>query len=183
MSEQFFEKKPFETPLWHAMRATYRRELDAANRLEQENIGCFIPMQYKLRVRHGRKERVLQPVVRNLLFVHAAPSELQHVKQSLPYLQYITDTRNHQKIIVPDDQMRNFILVAGSNDERLIYLKPQELNLSRGQRVRIRGGVFDGVEGLFLKVKGARSKRIVVRLENFMAVAAEVQPEFVEVIE
>ena len=181
MSEQFFEKKPFETPLWHAMRATYRRELDAANRLEQENIGCFIPMQYKLRVRHGRKERVLQPVVRNLLFVHAAPSELQHVKQSLPYLQYITDTRNHQKIIVPDDQMRRFIAVAGTYDEQLLYFKPEELNLAKGTKVRILGGDFEGQEGIFLKVKGARDRRVVVAIQGVIAVAmATIHPDLIE---
>ena len=37
-----------ETEVWFAMRATYRRELEAMHLLEKANIGCFIPMQYKI---------------------------------------------------------------------------------------------------------------------------------------
>ena len=35
-----------ETEIWYAMRATYRREPDAMRLLENEKMGCFIPMQY-----------------------------------------------------------------------------------------------------------------------------------------
>ena len=37
-----------ETEVWFAMRATYRRELEAMHLLEKANLGCFIPMQYKI---------------------------------------------------------------------------------------------------------------------------------------
>ena len=42
-----------EVEVWHAMRATYRRELDAVHLLEKENLGCFVPMQYKVSIRKG----------------------------------------------------------------------------------------------------------------------------------
>ncbi|WP_455612501.1 UpxY family transcription antiterminator, partial [Bacteroides sp.] len=58
-----------ESEVWYAMRATYRRELDAMRLLEKENLGCFIPMQYKISIKRGKKVRVLLPVVHNLLFV------------------------------------------------------------------------------------------------------------------
>ena len=38
--------------------------------------------------------------------VHARPSDVQRVKSQVTYLQYITDTRSGQKIIVPDSQMQ-----------------------------------------------------------------------------
>ena len=44
-----------ETEVWFAMRATYRRELDAVHLLEKENLGCFVPMQYKVSIRKGKK--------------------------------------------------------------------------------------------------------------------------------
>ena len=62
-----------ETEVWFAMRATYRRELEAMHLLEKANIGCFIPMQYKISICRGRKVRALVPVIRNLVFVHALP--------------------------------------------------------------------------------------------------------------
>ena len=37
-----------EAEIWYAMRATYRREPDAMHLLKKENLGCFIPMQYKI---------------------------------------------------------------------------------------------------------------------------------------
>ena len=69
-----------EVEVWHAMRATYRRELDAVHLLEKENLGCFVPMQYKVSIRKGKKVRTLVPVIRNLvLSMHVLPY-VQRVK-------------------------------------------------------------------------------------------------------
>ena len=172
-----------ETEVWFAMRATYRRELEAMHLLEKANLGCFIPMQYKISIRRGRKVRALVPVIRNLVFVHARPSEVQRFKSQITYLQYITDTRSGQKIIVPDDQMRQFIAVAGTYDEHLIFFSPDEVNLRRGTKVRITGGDFEGYEGVFVKVKGARDRRVVISLQGIIAVAmATIHPDLIEVI-
>ena len=69
-------------------------------------------VQYKISICRGRKVRALVPVIRNLVFVHARPSEVQRFKSQITYLQYITDTRSGQKIIIPDHDMQRFIAVA-----------------------------------------------------------------------
>ena len=92
--------------------------------LDKEGINNFIPMRYEVRIRNGRKRRELVPVISDLIFVHSVQSELQKVKFKLPYFQYMIDIRNGQKIIVPDDQMRQFIAVAGTYDEHLIFSVP-----------------------------------------------------------
>ena len=114
------------------------------------------PMQYKVSIRKGKKVRTLVPVIRNLVFVHARPSDVQRVNSQITYLQYITDTRSGQKIIIPDHEMQRFIAVAGTYNDHLLYFQPEELNLSKGTRVRITGGDFAGQEGIFLKVKARR---------------------------
>lgn len=48
----------------------------------------------------------------------------------------------HQPVIIPDAQMRSFILVAGTYDEAVIYVEPEELKLVKGTKVRITGGVL-----------------------------------------
>ena len=149
-----------ETEIWYAMRATYRREPDAMRLLEKEKMGCFVPMQYKISIKKGKKVRALVPVVHNLLFVHARPSEVKRIKSQVSYLQYITDTRSGQKIIISDSEMQRFIAVAGTYNDHLMYFQPDELNLSKGTKVRITGGDFEGQEGLFLKVKGARDRQL-----------------------
>ncbi|RGN33220.1 UpxY family transcription antiterminator [Bacteroides oleiciplenus] len=172
-----------DSEIWYAMRATYRREPDAMRLLEKENLGCFVPMQYKISIKKGKKVRVLVPVVHNLLFVHARPSELKRVKSQVAYLQYITDTRSGQKIIIPDNEMQRFIAVAGSYSDHLLYFQPDELNLSKGTKVRIIGGDFEGQEGIFLKVKGARDRRVVIAIQGVIAVAmTTIHPNLIEVI-
>ena len=150
---------------------------------EKANLGCFIPMQYKISIRRGRKVRALVPVIRNLVFVHARPSEVQRFKSQITYLQYITDTRSGQKIIIPDHDMQRFIAVAGTYNDHLLYFQPEELNLSKGTKVRITGGDFEGQEGVFLKVKGARDRRVVIAIQGIIAVAmATIHPDLIEVI-
>ena len=172
-----------ETEVWYAMRATYRREPDAMRLLEKEKLGCFIPMQYRISMKKGRKVRVLVPVVHNLLFVHARPADVKRVKSKVTYLQYITDTRSGQKIIIPDNEMQRFIAVAGTYNDHLMYFQPDELNLSKGTKVRIIGGDFEGQEGIFQKVKGARDRRVVIEIQGVIAVAmATIHPDLIEVI-
>lgn len=182
--ELIFAMQRDETPRWFAMRATYRRELDAARLLKDAGIDTFIPMTYVYRIRKGKRVRQLVPVVRNLIFVYACQSHLQQVKNEILFLQYIIDSRTHQKIIVPDEQMRRFIAVTGTYDDQLLYFYPEELNLSKGTRVRIIGGEFEGYEGVFIKVKGVRDRRVVIAVEGVIAVAmTTIHPDLIEVIE
>ena len=45
------------------------------------------------------------------------------------------------------------------------------------------GGDFEGQEGVFLKVKGARDRRVVVEIQGVIAVAmATIHPDLIEVI-
>ena len=170
--------------VWFAMRATYRREMKVKCVLEEEGLVTFIPMRYSVSGRGRQKRRELVPVIHNLIFVYATPEEMQRVKSTLPYLQYMIDTRSRQKIVVPDLQMKRFIEVAGTHDDGLLYFAPEELNLAKGARVRITGGPFEGQEGVFVKVKGARDRRVVVQIQGVIAVAmATVNPDLIEPIE
>ena len=45
------------------------------------------------------------------------------------------------------------------------------------------GGDFEGQEGVFLKVKGARDRRVVIAIQGIIAVAmATIHPDLIEVI-
>ena len=168
---------------WFAMRATYRRGMQIKELLDKQGISNFIPMRYEMQEKNGRKRRMLVPVISDLIFVRAVQSELQWVKDRNPYLQYMIDARNGQKIIVPDEQMRQFIAVAGTYDEHLIFFSTDEVNLRKGTKVRIIGGDFKGYEGIFIKVKGARDRRVVISLQGIIAMAmATLSPDLVEVI-
>ena len=66
-----------ETPIWYAMRATYRRETDAMRLLAKENLGCFVPMQYKISIKKGKKVYFYDNGIRNAVISNFAPLELR----------------------------------------------------------------------------------------------------------
>ena len=79
--------------------------------------------------------------------------------------------------------MARFISVTASCEENLRYYPAGEVNLSKGQKVRITGGIFQGCEGMFVKLKGMRSRKVVIEVKGVMSVAlVSVSPEFIETI-
>ncbi len=163
------------------MRAIFHREMAAKRLLEEEAVEHFIPMRQQTLLIRGRRVRRLVPAIRNLIFVHAAPATVKRIKSRAGYLQYIPDAATGRMIVVPDDQMRRFIAVAGTCDDHLLWLRPEEVNWARGTRVRITGGPFCGQEGVFVKVKGARDRRVVIAVEGVVAVAmATIHPDLIE---
>lgn len=115
----------------------------------------------------------------------ASKEEVSNLKRRVPYLQYITRTINNRNIpiIVPETEMKKFIDITISENNDLIYLQPNEINLNEGTRIRIHGGEFDGYEGYFIKIKGKRNRRVVVNIDSVIAVAIEVTPDLIEVIQ
>lgn len=172
--------------VWFAMSAPYCKELEAQQLLEREDIESFVPLCYKIvKRRDGQKKRVLKPAIPNYIFVRTTRSILQEVKNRILFLQYLTRRENGKNIpiIVPDYQMEQFIRVINTYNENLVFLKPEEVNLKKGTPVRIIGGPFDGIEGIFIKVKGHRNRRVVVQIEGITAVAiAEVTQDLIEVL-
>ncbi len=174
----------YEEIEWFAMRVTYHRELEAQRLLDEKHVENFIPMKYERSERSGKKRLV--PVIHNIIFVRTTASKIAELKKPscIPMLQYMMDQRLGKKITVPEKQMRAFIAVTGTYDESLRFFGPAEINFSKAQKVRITGGIFEGCEGAFVKVKGSRSKKVVVEIKGVVSVAlVSVHPDLVASIE
>lgn len=175
-------KKGREKEVWFAIRVTYNRELKVKADLDARGITCFVPMQYRREERNGVMVKRLVPSVHNLIFIHITPSRMKEYKMSteLP-IRYIMDRETRKPVIVPTAEMENFIKVAGTYEEKLIYLTPNPGDFATGERVRIIGGMFAGAEGIFVRIKGDR--RVVVNVEGLVAVATTfVHPSMIEKI-
>lgn len=170
---------------WFVMRA-YKCEKRAEEALGAEGgLPFFIPKHYAVRSCFGRKQLRLVPVIPGLVFVHASREELLAFKRRHDFLQFTTSRRRaggSECLVVPDEQMEAFIRVASRYEEEVVYCRPEEIDLERGTRVRVVGGAFDGVQGLFVKVRGRRNRRVVVLLDRVAAVTAEVSPDLLEVL-
>ncbi|MDR0955022.1 MAG: UpxY family transcription antiterminator [Rikenellaceae bacterium] len=185
MSTIITSREEIEKVQWFVMSA-YKNERKAEEKLSgKDGLEYFIPKHYAVRVYHGVKSRRLVPVIPNLIFVHASQKQITEFKQSYNFLQFVMWEKSTglEYITVPDQQMDSFIRIASQHEEETtVYYKPEEIDIQRGARVRIHGGRFDGVEGVFMQVKGKRNRRVVVMLEGVMAVAAEVHPDLIEVL-
>lgn len=171
-------------PRWYVMRA-YKCENVAEEKLAALGYEFFIPKHYAIRVYHGVKTKRLLPAIPGLVFVHAHRTCILEFKKQYNFLQFVMWKKSTglEYLTVPDAQMANFMAVARHYEEDITYFAPGEIDIKKGQHVRIHGGKFDGVTGYFMRVQGKRQRRVVVMLDGITAITACVTPDLVEVIE
>lgn len=167
------------TKHWYAIRVTYNREMKVKRELDSLHIENFLPMKYRIITRGDRKVKELIPAIHNLIFVNISSAALKEYKATtiLP-IRYIMNRETREPIVIPETQMKNFIAVAGNITEQIVYLEPNLSNFNKGDKVKIIGGVFEGAEGYFMRIK--RDRRVVVCINGIAAVAtAFVHPSLV----
>ena len=181
MEEKVITKKE-EVQLWYPLRVTYNRELKVKADLDVLGVINFVPMQYRREERNGRMVKRLVPSVHNLIFVKMTPSKMTEYKKTtaLP-IRYIMNRETRRPMTVPEKEMENFIRVAGTYEEKLVYLNPDPGDFAKGERVRVIGGPFAGTEGIFIRVKGDR--RVLINIPGVVAVASTfIHPSMIEKI-
>ncbi len=163
-------KKGREKKVWYAIRVTYNRELKVKEELDARGIVNFVPMQYRREERKGVMVNRLVPSVHNLIFVNITPTGMREYRETTAMpIRYMMNRETHKPITVPDREMENFIKVAGTYKEDLIYLNPDPGDFSTGERVRIIGGDFAGAEGIFVRIK--QDRRVLISIPGVVAVA------------
>lgn len=166
---------------WFPMRVTYSREMKVKRELDRLEIENFVPMKYQLKdadTVHPRRELV--PAINNLIFVRSTQERISELKTSnevlepLRYMMDRTAEKAHEIMTVPDRQMENFMCVASMTDDSVMFLDENTIVGKEGKRVKIMGGMFEGVEGVIRRVK--RCKRVVVALDGIASVAIAYVP-------
>lgn len=194
-----------DATVWFALRATYSRELKVQALLNERGLRTFVPMMWRrCPVKPGMTvkpvkpgmmgtpssptrsgiSRKLVPAVSNLCFVRwtktALDSFIRSFGDASPVTYYWDRTAN-RPLTIPDKAMEDFIAVASTMDEDLIYITEISAKLREGQTVKVKEGPFKGVEGKIVRIR--KSRRILVELPGMMAVASTyVAPEFLEII-
>ena len=169
---------------WYALRATYSRELKVQAHLQEKGLRTFIPMMWQSSPTGSGISKHLVPAISNLVFVYwtreGIDSYIRSFGDARP-VNYYWDRTIDAPLTVPDKDMENFIAVASTLDEDLIYLTEISDKLREGQTVRVKEGAFKGVEGKIVRIR--KSRRILVELPGMLAVASTyVAPEELEII-
>ena len=163
-------------PRWYALRATYSRELKVQAALQERGVRTFIPMMWR--------EKKLVPAVGGLVFALATREALDSYIRSFGDarpVNYYWDRTANAPLTVPSKAMEDFIAVASSLEEDLIYLTEISDKLREGQAVKVKEGPFKGVEGKIVRIR--KSRRVMVELPGMLAVASTyVSPAELEII-
>lgn len=180
------ETEKTEPVRWYVMGAIFRKEVKIRDEMRRLGFDCYVPMRYEIKKVGSKKVRKLMPAIHELLFVHSTKSAIQEYKTfSKDILYFKTQGRkpNHKLMVVADSEMENFIKVTQQVEENLTYYRPDEITFHVGDKIKVHGGLFDGVEGVLVRVPGKRSKQLVVSIPEIAAVAVSLSPEVVELVD
>lgn len=171
---------------WYVLRDFKKRNAKSPGYklLPDLGIRCFTPMHWVVSTRLGKRIREYVPVIQSLLFAYDTKEALDPIieKEHAIQFQYRRGAGKNYFMTVPDAEMEQFIH-AVNNDPSPIYFTPAELTQDKiGRKITVNGGPLDGYTGVLLKMRGTRKRRLLVKIEGFLAAAVEVSPEFVQLI-
>ena len=171
--------------LWFVMRDLTRpnAKRPAYVLVGEAGIRYFTPMAWKIRTIGGRRERLLVPVMHDLLFVYSTRRELDPLVENTATFQYRFMRGSRQEpMTVRREEMERFIRAVDSCEQPQ-YFSPEEVTSAMcNRRIRIIGGRLDGCEGYLLTTRGSRRKRLLVELPSLLSAAVEVEPEYIQLI-
>ena len=176
------KKKEESAVRWYAARVTYGRAKTVYDSLmglsAEAGITPYLPVTKKqvCRIVDGKPFMEVEenPVHAGLLFVRSSYDnyrklvrESQNIPGFTPFYDHFStsSTGKNDYLAVPDRQFDSFRCIIESGHEDILINQDQMPAYLSGKRVRVVGGVFEGVEGTLLKWKHQR--RVFVDLGQF----------------
>lgn len=128
-----------------------------------------------------------RPLFYNYVFVRASELDILQMKSRRPMLNFlrrVADADGGHFPYLSDECMANLKRVAAAYSAPLPAYAPEPSMLRRGDRVRIIGGRFDGVEATLLRAPANARDELVVCVDNWMWVpVVHVEPGHYQVLE
>jgi transcription antitermination factor NusG len=143
---------------WFAIQTRARHEKKVDEQLREKGITAFLPLSDELHNWSDRQKLVHRPLFSGYLFVQIADSpEARRPVLATTGVCWFVGNRG-MGLPIPEKQIQDVHTILTS---RVTY-SPFPF-MRTGQRVRIRGGCLDGVEGILLAKESDR--RVVVSVE------------------
>lgn len=162
--------------------ASPQKELKVRDDARQRGLEAFVPLVYQVKTHKKQKYRALVPALPGLMFIKGTENEVKDYmnKSHFPvYMRKSTFTNKEEFLTIPTQAMENFIAVTEKNEEHITYFRPEEISLQAGDRIIVKGGLYDGREGIIMRIKGKRNKHLVVQIPGVLIAAVELKPELV----
>ena len=176
-----------EEQKWFSMGCTSpQKELKVRDDARRYGLEAFVPLTYQVKTIKGQTQRALVPAASRLLFVKGTLEQVKDYIKNAHYIVYIrksTFSNKEDYLTVPTKAMEDFIAVTENHEEHVTYFRPEEISLQAGDKIRIRGGFYDGREGVVMRIKGKRNKHLVVQIPGILIAAVELSPDMIELKE
>jgi transcription antitermination factor NusG len=157
---------------WYAIYAKHQHEKSAADLLSRKGFQILLPLYRSIRRWNDRNKAILLPLFPSYLFVRTDLSRKLEILRT-PGVFWLVESGGCASPI-PDGQIEAIHKIIQSPDQ----VAPHPY-LKAGERVRIRHGSFEGVQGILTRFKN--QYRIVVAIEQLQrAVAIEIDLASVE---
>ena len=188
VSSDYVQKANHE---WFVLRVTYNRTQKAHGIISTSDVQSYMPMHYVIKKEIGKKKRILQPLLPNLLFVYATREAVNSIikkkDEDTPILKYYLDkTRpketngKHPPLTIPFDAMTNFIKATSTESDHVRIVSNEQCHYKSGDIVKVIDGEFKGVTGRVARIAG--QQRVVVEIAGLCMVATAYIPSaFLEV--
>ena len=147
----------FNQARWYAVRTRSRHEKLVAKQLETQGIESFLPVVTQSREWSDRRKQVEMPLFSGYAFLRMIHSSDERVRvlrtQGVVSFVGVHGTGTP----IPDHQIEDIKTLVTS---KISYEERPFLRV--GQRVRVRGGALDGIQGILVAENGDRSLVISV---------------------
>ena len=172
--------------IWFALGCTSpRHELKVRDDARRYGLDSFVPLKYEVKKIQGRERRTLVPALSRYIFVKGTLEAVQDYVANAHYVVYIqrsTFSAHKDYLTIPVKAMDDFIAVTENNEQHVTYFNPGEIRLNVGDQIRVKGGLYDGREGVIMRIKGKRNRHLVVQIPGILIAAIEMSPEMIELV-
>lgn len=170
--------------MWYSLGClSPRQEIKIRDEARKAGFDAFVPLSYEVKTIRGQKQRKLIPALSGLIFAKGELEALKAYTQESAYPVFIrksTFSNREDYLVIPTKAMEDFIAVTQHREEHVSYFRPEEIRLQEGDRIRIKGGFYDGREGIIMRIKGKRNRHLVVQIPGFLVAAVELSPQMIE---
>mgnify|MGYP004515036331 CR=1 FL=1 len=175
---------------WYVLRVTYNRTEKACAIISTSGVESYIPMHYVIKKEIGKKKRILQPLLPNLLFIYATRKvansiikkkgdETSILKFYLDKTKPLEENGKHPPLTIPFTAMTNFIKATNTSNEHVRIVSSEQCHYKTGDIVKVIHGEFEGVTGKVARIAG--QQRVVVEVSGLCLVAtAYIPSRFIE---
>jgi transcription termination/antitermination protein NusG len=160
-----------EPSFWFAIQTKARHEKKVHSGLREKGIHSFLPIRRERRRWSDRSQWVELPMFSQYVFARVSGNGDSRIRvlQTNGVVQFVGASGRGTPI--PDEQIESLVAIVS----QCIPTAPHEF-LRVGQRVRIRGGALEGIEGILSAIRNEKNlivsveliqKSVTIRIDGF----------------